>query len=77
MVGENCCGWRTNAATTAVEGLPMRSQSRGVRASRRVSEIWIVIAVRVVGEVRIPRVTKEEQHRNHVVVGHKRKVSGA
>ena len=56
---------------TAVEGLPTRLHSRGVRAGRCVSGIGIVIGVRVVGAVRIPRVTKEGEQRNAVVVGHK------
>ena len=54
VVSMSFCGWRTNTVTTVVEGLPTRSQSRGVRAGRCVNGIGIVIAVRVVGAVQIP-----------------------
>ena len=54
VVSVSFCGWRTNKATTAVEGLPTQSHSRGVRAGRCVYGIGIVIVGRVVGAVRIP-----------------------
>ena len=69
VVGVSCCGWRTNEVTTAVEGFPTRSQSRGVRAGRCVNEIWIAIAVRFVGGGHITAWSQanEDKHTKKIV----------